>query len=232
MKNTDIAIVLHKQEYSESSLIVQLFTRQNGVQSFIFKGAKRKGSNLFPLCIAEITYYSRRESELLNLTDFQPIQNWSYPFNPIRSSIAFYCCELLHQCVREEVEDRDMYQYIEHTVQQIEHDKIDGVFPLIFTVNLAKILGFGPLIENNSAQYIDLVQGAFIMSRPYENRGHVLDGEPIELIKQICLGETVYIADKRVRIEALKIFLKYYRIHIPGFKDLKSLPILETLLND
>lgn len=232
MKSTDIAIVLHKQEYSESSLIIHLLTREQGLQSFIYKGAKRKSSSIFPLCIAEITFYKRKESDLLNLTDFQPVTNWSFQFKPIRSSIAFYCCELIHQCVRQEVGDDELYKFIENTIVQIEEGKIDPLLPLSFAVNLAVHLGFGPLLENKEAKYFDILHASFLSSKPVQNVNYIVEGEAVNLIKRIISKECDIEAPKSIRTEALNIMLKYYRIHIPGFKDLKSLPILETLLNE
>ena len=70
MKFQDRGIVLSRSAYSETSLIVTLFTESFGVQTFLFQGAKKKkGLVLFPLATVDITYYRRSDSQMGKLTE-------------------------------------------------------------------------------------------------------------------------------------------------------------------
>ena len=53
-------IVLQKTDYSETSLILKVLTKDKGLQSFIFQGAKRKNKNgqlVSPLSILSISFF-------------------------------------------------------------------------------------------------------------------------------------------------------------------------------
>lgn len=231
MKHTDLGIVLQKRSYSESSVIVQILTKDLGVRSFIFKGAKKKGQQLFPLALVELTYYSRKESDLLQLTDATPTEAWSFPFHPIRSALAFFCCEVLYHCVKHEQQDGPLFSFIVNYIDKIEHDDIDVNLPLVFTFELTKMLGFGPLLETENPTAFDLPQGSFIIAKENLER-NVHQGKSIELLINIAQDKPLMNSNKKVRKSALSTMLDYYKIHVPGFKELKSLQVLETLLND
>src|SRR5688572_1752229 len=68
------AIVLHVQDYLESSRIVRLATREHGVQGVLARGARRPRSNigssldLFAIGVAQFTLKPARE--LSNLSRF------------------------------------------------------------------------------------------------------------------------------------------------------------------
>jgi recombinational DNA repair protein (RecF pathway) len=85
MKATEEGILLHRISYSESSLVATFLTKNDGIKKFLFKGGKKKSPQLFPLSISELTFYGRKESELLNLTSLDPIGSQSFQFSPIRS---------------------------------------------------------------------------------------------------------------------------------------------------
>ena len=87
-------IVLHKVNYSETSLILKVFTLQNGLQSFIFQGAKRKGKKgnlISPLSIIQINYFQRQDSDLAKISEIESeISYKTIPFDPIKSGIVFF----------------------------------------------------------------------------------------------------------------------------------------------
>ena len=112
MKNTDRAILLNRISYSESSLIVTYYTFENGIQKFIFQGGKKKAHQLFPLSLSEITYYKRPDSDLGKLTSAESYQLLKeVPFNPIKSTIAFFIAEVLLKCLKTEESEKDLFLF-------------------------------------------------------------------------------------------------------------------------
>ena len=233
MKEVDLGIVLSRKSYSETSLIVTILTKEKGLKTFIYKGGKKKGQHIFPLCLAEITHYSRKESELLHLTDVSQIKSWSFQFDPTRSALAFYCCELLYQCIKSENIEKELFSYLEKIIGEIDSSPVDPLFPLIFSIELTKLLGFGPLTDEKNYNYFDLSQGAFTSSIEEGDHYCQKKSPSIEVIFNLAKGlKPQDQITKSTRRQSLKTMLDYYRIHIPGFKELKSLAVLETVLND
>lgn len=75
----DEGIIVHKQLYSESSLILTWLCRENGIVKTLAKGSLRKKSPTFgPLDLfyeCHIVYASRNPSSLQTLTEVQLIHN-------------------------------------------------------------------------------------------------------------------------------------------------------------
>ena len=74
------AFVLHSYAYKESSLIVDLFTVDNGRMAAIAKGAKRPASNirgaLLSLQPVEVIFSGRGEVKTLTQAQWLPGQPW------------------------------------------------------------------------------------------------------------------------------------------------------------
>lgn len=101
MKQTDLGVFIHRIAYSESSLITTFYTKNNGLQKFVFQGGKKKNSNLFPLNVCELDFYFRPDSELGKLTKADSITNLDSIFSsPIKSVIAFFIADVLRQTLQ------------------------------------------------------------------------------------------------------------------------------------
>ena len=100
MKAVDEGVFLHRTPYSANSLITTFYTREKGLQKFLFKGGKKKGYQLYPLSVSELNFYGREGSDLINLTSAQATSNHSFQFNPVKSTIAFFIAETIQKCVR------------------------------------------------------------------------------------------------------------------------------------
>ena len=97
------AIVLHSLKYGETRLIVDMFTRSQGRQSFIVsipKSVKGKiKKQLFqPLTLLEIEYDLRPKLQLQKLSDVRLASPFSsIPFDPNKLSISLFIAEFLYQ---------------------------------------------------------------------------------------------------------------------------------------
>ena len=82
MKNKLLAILIKQSQYSESSLILQFFTRQQGMISVIAKGIRKKNEKqqLLPLCEYELIAYEPKEPGLWLFSEANITRNFSvYP---------------------------------------------------------------------------------------------------------------------------------------------------------
>ena len=89
---SDQAFIIHKRKYKDSSEIVKLLTRQNGIIDVLAKGSfgnksKFKGQ-LHPFIELQVTYTGR--SELKTLVDANP---------PVTTSIMWRCCTVMSCCI-------------------------------------------------------------------------------------------------------------------------------------
>ena len=230
MKSNDLGVFLHRSVYSESSLIVWFFTRENGLQKFLFRGGKKKAHSLFPMAVCELSFYGHKNSDLLSLTSVESAQPSTFQFNPICSTIAFFCVECAKKCMHQGDKDEAVFQFLANFSNCIENTENKGILPLQFLVDFSEILGFKPYSENNTATFFNLDAGVFQTSTNAHER--ILTGTGVELIINLASDQdTSLSATKQTREKALTIMLEYYKIHIPRFENLESFDVVREILS-
>ncbi len=228
MKQVDKAIFLHRIPYSESSLIVTLYTQNNGIQKMLFQGGKKKAAALFPLAMGEITFYSRTDSSLRKLTAFESIQPLqSITTNPFKSTIVFFLSEIILNCLKTEEKEINIFQFLEQTILQLETSTEIANFPIQFLIDFSEHLGIQPHIEDENGRYFNLNEG--IIGHQYSTGDVLVQGPIVEAIQQQINDKEIQL-NSVLRKELLSVMLEYYKMHIPQFKDLKTLEILREIL--
>ena len=233
MKNTDRAILLNRISYSESSLIVTYYTFESGIQKFIFQGGKKKAHQLFPLSLSEITYYKRPDSDLGKLTSAECYQLLNeVPFNPIKSTIAFFIAEVLLKCLKTEESETVLFSFLEGEIIQLDRTTDYTYFPVLFLIKFSHYLGIYPHKSTDECVYFNLMEGIFTQVKPEGDIYYI--GEAVELISTIIDDQQEFASklsnSKKIREEALQIMIQYYQLHVPQFKELNSLEVIREIL--
>ena len=230
-------IVLHKVNYSETSLIIKVFTLKNGLQSFIYQGAKRKnkkGNLISPLAIIQINYFQRLDSELAKISDIQSEINYkTIPFNPVKSGIVFFINEIIYNTVKEEQYNPDLYHYLKNSLCILDLIENPANFAIQFLIDFTKQLGFYPSLEPE-AKFFDLLEGKFSKYSP--NHPNYLEGENVMLLIQLMQrkfdDETPLKLTASKRRQLTNDMIGYYKVIFDNFRPIKSLPILEMTFHD
>lgn len=236
MKSILHGILLKKIDYSETSLILQFFTLENGVQSFIFQGAKRKnkkGNLLHPLAIVEITAFTRPDSEMSKMTEVNALSNNQAVFHPLKNGILFFMTEVLSQALKSADSDPQLFQFIENEINWLNISNELTNYPLWFMLQLANWLGIGIRIENNDGPIFDLQEGT-ISARTPSNHLYVDDELIPILITLLNANKPTFLAfsiHKKTRRTLLSHLIDYFRLHIANFHTPKSLAVLQTLFD-
>ena len=230
MKFTDQGVFLNRISYSDSSLITTFYTREKGLQKFLFRGGKKKAHNIFPMAISELSFYGRSESELQNLTNVEGSFSHSFQFDPVKSAIAFFMAETIRKCVHEGDSDTELFGFVVGYVEELESTNDLMLFPVSFLIGFSEVLGFKPLIEGRERGIFNLDAGTF------QRVGNVSErtrrGSGTDIIAALLLGDELpENTTKKAREDALEILLDYFMIHIPRFKDLDSYEIVKEVLN-
>ena len=228
MKSIDEGILLHRSAYSDTSLLTTFYTKERGLQKYIFKGGKKKAHQLFPLSISELNAYGRDTSDLLNLTSAEPITSNSFQFNPIKSTIAFFIAETIQKCVIEHDRDDVTYTFLCAEIMRLDRIENCALFPIEFMTSFTEILGFKPLIES-SGNVFNLDEGT--IGRSHSQISRSTSGKHIELIANLLKGVDVTSTEKRTREEALETLMSYYKIHVPKLKNFETYEIVKEVLN-
>ncbi len=235
-------VVLHCSDYSETSIIVRVFTEQLGIQSYIVKGVRKKGArikrNLFsPLSIIQLVANHKEGEGLRVMRD----ASCEYQLNSIatdmaKTAVSIYISELLSRSVSAQMTDSNLYGFIEDAILNLDraNESIAG-FPLAFTIGLTQFLGFDP--HNNfstSNTYFDMIGGNFCPHPPDHPYyfSSPLSKSLSEVLTALNVGVESIKADYSTRSDLLSKMLEYFRIHIPAFGEIKSIQVLSDVLKD
>lgn len=233
------AVVLHSFKYGDSKLIADMLTESCGRMSCIARAPKsgrgRISRQLFqPLTLLEVIIEQRSSSGLMPLKEARTLRPFvSLPFSPPKLSIAMFTAEFLCSATRGDMADGAMYSYIEKSLLWL--DECDGRFAnfhLVFAMRLTRFLGFYPNTEHYSeGDWFDLRSGCFArQAPPHPDILAPAEARLIGLMLRMNFPTMhLYRMTRQERNRLLDIILLYYRIHVPGFRELKSVEVLREL---
>jgi len=235
------AIVLNKINYSESSLILKIYTEQEGLLSYIVKGIRGKKGKLRlaqfqSLNLLEIDYKRSGKSELRYITDLKITEPFSdLLFDPIKRAVALFLAELIQNCIKEEEQNTELFLFLHQSIHWLDLSKDSCThFHLSFMMKLTKYLGFSPMENSENALCFDLQTGEFLTHNPMHN--YIVLGEDLkgwiallnckyENLKDLHFSNNL----KRNLVQAL---MDYYKLHLIHFKELNSQHILQLIFDD
>lgn len=235
-------IVLHTIDYSETSLVVKVFTEQFGMQSYLVKGVRKAGAkikrNLFgPLSLVEITA-NRKESSALSIArDVSCQRQLNGIASDIRkTTVAMFINELIYRSIQGEMHDQQLFDFLYDTIIRLDGttEAVTG-FHLLFALQLAHHLGFGPHDNYSKVTDIfDLEEAHFRQGLPdhphyLDERMSMIFHEMIGLSQDDPLPKDLHQAVRHVLLEKI---IEYFRLHVPSFGEMKSHHVLSELFRD
>ena len=230
MKTTDQGILLHRFNYSDSSLIISYLTKESGLQKFIFKGGKKKSANLYPLSISELTFYPKKDGELFNLISADSSLPSSFQFNPVRSAIAFFMAEMVNKSAAIGQQDNELYSFLVEAIRALDTSERIRMLPIEFTINLCQQLGFNPRCDDPEKTVFNLTSGTFQLTG--SGASNLRSGKGALLIQKFLLQRSF---DAEItnyeRLEALEIMLDYFTHHVPNFQKIESYEVVKEVIN-
>ena len=236
------AIVLNQLKYSETSLIIKMFTEKEGLLSFIVKGVRGKKGKLRTAQfqapnLLEITYSSAKKSNLKYLTELRITEPFtSLLFNPVKRSIAMFITELIQKCIKEEEANKELFRFIYDSIHWLDLCKANSsYFHLYFMMKFTKYLGFFPMLEGFQPKgFFDLEQGIFLSYPPVHK--HFISGKQLLAWQELAFASIEEISliqlPQQIKRSLLGSLITYYQIHMIHFKELNSHHVLQTIFEN
>ena len=233
-------IIFRQTKYSETSIIVKIYTELFGLQSYLIKGIRNKKSLIKPallehLTLVDLIAYHKEKKDIQHIKEIKI----GYPLKTIhtdirKSSIIIFLNEILYKVIREEEANPSLFSFLYNSIQSLDlQEKSISNFHLIFLIHLTKYLGFFP--NNNyspQCSYFNLQEGIFT-----SNKSDLIAEKPFSeyLSKLTITGlekQEMFSILPQHRNDLLEIILKYYQLHLPVALNIKSHHVLQTVLNE
>jgi len=223
-------IVFSAVKFKETSIIVKIFTRDYGMQSYIINGVRSQRSKgkiamYQPLSLLDMVVYQKPGKDIQRISEAKFAKTFSeIPFDPLKRTIGIFLTEIFGKVLREESENNDLFDFLFHSLELFDHlSENVANFHLQLLLKATQYLGFGP---GSAEDFIDqLSESGFHFS--------TLEGEK-EFINQLIsanYGCHVNMTND-FRREVLDHIIKFYRIHSDSLREIKSLNILKVVLSD
>src|SRR5688572_20124602 len=157
-------IVLKTTLYSESSVVVQIFTEKFGIQSYMINGVKKPRAKirmnmLQPLHLVDMVVYHKTNTSIQRVSELRPSPIFcSIPYDIIKSTMAIFLNEVLYKSIRQQMADEHLFDFIFSAICWLDECNEQNVnFHLSFLLKLSRYLGFAPSMQTKSDQsYFDL----------------------------------------------------------------------------
>ena len=239
MPQTTQGIILQHIRYRDKQSILKIYTLQHGLQSYAVnvgrsKTAKVKPAQVAPLTQVEFVEHTRKLREVQVISEIRVTYIYqALVTDMVKSCLAAFINEILVKCLKEQQANEELYFFLLVRLKSLDQGQRNlGNYHLHFLLELSSYLGFYP--NNNYSEkncLFDLQEGVFIASAPehlfyadselsFQFSGFIKSSERKE----------AFACDARLRGELLKLLLLFYKLHVPSFGELKSLPVLRELL--
>jgi len=233
-------IIFKTTKYSESSIILDIYTEEKGFRSFIISGVRKSGSKsqsgIYQVMnIIDVVAYDKSNSlnrikEAKLAYAFQQI-----PFDVIRSSIGLFMIDLCRNVIKEKYENKELFTFILDWIQYLDTtDQALNNLHLLFALRLADQIGF-EFQDNYSEKecYFNMKNGNY--GSTYIPDQYHFDEELSLLLHQLIGYDRTTIngweINSNQRRSLLNHLITFFKYHVDGFKDLRSLEIFRTVLS-
>lgn len=240
MHNKTSAIILNAKKYSDKAIIVTVYSMQYGRTSYLVYGMNNKKSVFRPafsqaLTLVEIDVVHSSKKDIQTIKDIRIAHPFvGIPVHPVRSSLALFVSEIIYRCLQHAEPDELLYNFLEKSILELDACT-NGLanFHLVFLLKLSRYLGFEPNNDDVSEKYFDLMNGIFTSIQPLHQ--HFLTDEYCALFLKIAKCDYQQLdsisMNREKRAHLLESIIEFYKLHIPGFKGLNSLSVLQELFD-
>ncbi len=227
------AIFLKALKYKESSLILDAYTRERGLRSYIVSGVRKqkKGSNsaLYQIMnIIDLIAYEKEPHQLSRIKEIKLAHVYdTIQKDIVKSSIATVMVECTRNAIKEHEPNQELYDFIAQSLHSLDKEDQVSYAALNYMIGLSRFLGIQPDANYQDGAEFDLQEGRYAPQGSIPK--YSINPQLSQLLFQLQSGQEP-LSNKNARQALLKKLMEYYQLHLPYFKPLKSLDILSVIL--
>ncbi len=230
------AIVLKNTNYSESSVISKMYTREFGLRTYMINGVRKgksaiKPSMILPLSIVEMDVYEKPSSSINRIKELKnrPLLH-NIHADMVKKTIALFLIEMLNYSIEEELCEFELFDFVEQAIVNLESNDVHSTFPITFLLQFSEYLGFQPQGQYSAqTPYFNLIDGVFAQQASERCASLEVSKAISDLLRNHDTQSSNFAPD--IRRTCLKTLIQYYQVHLARNKSIKSVDILSELLN-
>jgi len=234
---TTRAIVLRTIRHGDHALVLKAYTEQFGLRSYLVHVGRKSGVRvalLQPMNRLELVVGERAERDLQQVREARMDRVMERAHNdPVRNAVLLFVQEVGVRVLREEAPDRDLFTFMQGSLDVLDTAPDLRHYPLIFLLQLSRLLGFFPEEPREGEEHFDLREGHF--SDGTSTSGMTIGpplGRALALLLPIGIHQLSLASTPQAqRRELLDHLMLYYRLHLEGMGELRSPAVLKQVLD-
>lgn len=233
MLTTTRAIVLRTVKHSDSAVVAHVFTEQFGKRSCMVRAGGKNRSRqaaLLPLSRVELVVAEVGDGGLLNAREVRIEKPYQHLHtDPLRGALALFVQEVFYRTLRADTPDPELFAFVERTLEEVDTSASTALLPQRMLIGLAHELGFLPEVPQGPYSGFDMREGAFFNGPAM----HEFCMGPEETVALVALleGSTPPAVPAALRRSLLEHVLMFFRLHVEGFGELRSVAVLHQVLH-
>lgn len=235
MLHTTRAVVLRTFKHSDKGTVLKAYTEAFGIRSYMVRtGARKDGREaaLQPLSRLELVVTETGDREMHTVRELRV----SMPYLRLhveheRGLLALFTQEVFYRTLREESQDPSLFAFVMNVLEVMDSSDELANYPLVLLVELSRHLGICPAPPNVGDEHFDLREGCFFAGVAQHDL--CLTSEVSAAFAQLMMADIGHPSARipaSVRRSLLDGLLTYYRLHVEGFGELRSLEVLRAVL--
>ncbi len=238
------AIVLKSIKYGDTSKIITLFTKDFGKISVIAKGSRKPknkfGSSLNPLSYINVNFYFKQNRDLQILNNSEIIKNFANIDTNYNSLVAtLTLAEFINYITETNEINIEIFNLLLKSIKII-NDYVTKAYTFILKalIDLSAISGFATnfkFLEKNFDNIVfSLEDGKPILALPQNLNFVKISFKNLKILYELQLANSELqllelIIDKKMFIECINFFQKYFNFHLDKNFKLRTLNLLQQL---
>lgn len=232
---------MHAIPYNDNYSIVAVYTEAFGRGAYLVPRSRGKKTGrskalYMPFAVLDMMVEQMPRRDLHRVKEYRFCFPQASIFsNPVKSSLALFLSEVLFRVVRNAEADAPLFHYIYRAIEFLETaEKGIANFHIVFLLHLLYYLGIYPNTSlRRDASFFDLLNGEFTPVQPAHP--HYISGEESRVfagLLRISFGNmSLYRFTRQDRARIIQRIFEYYRLHLPDFPEIKSLPVLQDIFS-
>lgn len=240
MEDKNQGFVLQAIRYGDSSLIVRIYTLNLGLQSYMVKGVRGKGSKnriafFQPMTFLRFVQSGKpTPSGIAFLKDPEVLYAYqSVPNEMNKSAILMYLAELLSHTLTQQERNEDLYRFVYQSMVWLDLVETGYAnFPLYFTLEMSRFLGFYPQSNYQEQSFFDMMEGQFVMTMPpHQYFFQQAESKALSCLLNRGIDDLSSLQMNGLqRNNLLDGIITFMRLHAPVLKGLQSHEVLKEVL--
>ncbi len=235
MLHTTRAVVLRTFKHSDKGTVLKAYTEAFGIRSYMVRTGSRKDRReaaLQPLSRVELVVTESGDKEMHAVREIRV----SMPYLRLhvdheRGLLALFTQEVLYRTLREESQDPALFAFVMQVLESMDSNAELANYPLVLLVELSRHLGICPAPPGPGEGRFDLREGCFFAGDAQHDL--CLTAEVSTAFAHLLSSDSGHPTTRIpavVRRSLLDGLLTYYRLHVEGFGELRSVEVLRTVV--